>query len=229
MGEEIAIKLLLAVVLSGLIGFDREFKNRPAGIRTHSLVCIGAVVITMVQNEIVSGTIKVVIDNPSLKGVISSDSSRLTAQIVSGIGFLGAGTIIVNRQRIKGLTTAASLWVTAAIGIAVGMGYYLMAIFSTVTVILVLSFLSKLIQVNAIKKIEIQYLHRIETKEFLFSYFTSKKIVIRNVDFNVELHEDYSIYTNLYTIELPRNLTYSEIIEDISLNKNIMKIRMIDV
>lgn len=225
----IILKLVLAIVISSLIGFDREFKNRPAGIRTHNLVCLGAVVIAMVQKDIAADAIRIAMEHPEIKGTIRSDESRLIAQIVSGIGFLGAGTIIITKQQVKGLTTAASLWVTAGIGIAIGMGYYSIAICSAVLVVVVLSLLNKVIHVHALKKIEIQYKHRIETKEFLSKYFEANQVIIRDVDFAVDTDNDVTIYTNYYTVELPHYLTYAEMIENLSLNKNIVKIRMVDV
>src|SRR5699024_5161715 len=107
---EICLRILLAAVFSGFIGFDREFKNRPAGIRTHILVCIGAALIAMVQKEITFNALEIAKENPDFAGVIRADEARLIAQVVSGIGFLGAGTIVVTKQAVRGLTTAASLW-----------------------------------------------------------------------------------------------------------------------
>lgn len=107
-------KLLMASVCGALIGIEREMKGRPAGLKTFSLVCVGST-LSMITNEYiylyVSGT--------------GGDASRMAAQVISGIGFLGAGTIMVTgNSQIRGLTTAASLWVTAAIGIAIGSGFY---------------------------------------------------------------------------------------------------------
>lgn len=225
----ILLKLVLAIIISSLIGYDREFKNRPAGIRTHNLVCLGAVVIAMVQKDIAADTIRIAMEHPDLKGAIRSDESRLIAQVVSGIGFLGAGTIIITKQQVMGLTTAASLWVTAGLGIAVGMGYYSIAICSAIMVVIILSLLNKVVHIHAMKKVEIQYKHRVETKEFISKYFEANSIIIRNVDFAVDTDDDVTIYTNYYTVELPRYLTYAEMIENLSLNKNIVKIRMVDV
>ncbi len=106
-------KLLLASVCGGLIGFEREIKGRPAGLKTFSLVCIGSTLV-MITNEYISIHLS-----------LGGDSTRMAAQVISGIGFLGAGTIMVTRQnQIRGLTTAAALWVTAALGIAIGTGFY---------------------------------------------------------------------------------------------------------
>ena len=110
----VLIRLVCAAVCGGIIGFERGLKGRPAGLKTFSLVCIGATMV-MVTNEYI---IEYVSGG-------SGDPARLAAQVISGIGFLGAGTIMVTgANQVKGLTTAAALWVTAAIGITIGSGFY---------------------------------------------------------------------------------------------------------
>lgn len=118
---EIILRLILATILGGIIGFEREVGNRPAGLRTHILVSIGAALIMLVSRYGFNG---------------EADASRLAAQVVSGIGFLGAGTILRTGNTIKGLTTAASLWVCAGLGLAIGNGFYLGAIVSAILVLL---------------------------------------------------------------------------------------------
>ena len=109
----IVFRLLLATLCSGVIGYERGKKRRPAGFRTHILVCIGATLV-MITSQYMS----------SILG-LSADPARLGAQVISGIGFLGAGTIIVvGRNQVKGLTTAAGLWTCACIGLAIGIGFY---------------------------------------------------------------------------------------------------------
>ena len=137
---ESVIKILMALVCGGLIGYEREFKNRPAGLRTHILVCIGAALVMVVA--------QFMYNNDASKSI---DTTRLGAQVVSGIGFLGAGTIIRERFGVKGLTTAASLWAVACIGIAVGSGYYLIAGITTVLIIGSLVLFRKLEKVMKIK------------------------------------------------------------------------------
>ncbi|MFT8410650.1 MAG: MgtC/SapB family protein [Schleiferilactobacillus perolens] len=227
--EEIIGRLLLAIVVSGLIGYDREHKNRPAGIKTHILVCVGACILALVQKEIGYNALNTAQVYPKLAGVVRADDARLIAQVVSGIGFLGAGTIIVQRQAIRGLTTAASIWAVACLGIAVGMGDYVIAISGTVVVFGVLVFIQKIIRVHAYKKLEIQYNHKLEAKEFIQQYFDEHKIEVTDVNFSVTQNEDSTVYTNIYEIEIPRELSYADIIEDISLNKNIMHIQTVSV
>ena len=110
------LRILLAILLGGIIGMERGMKNRPAGLRTYMLVCLGACIV-MLTNQYVYQTYGV------------GDPVRMGAQVISGIGFLGAGTIIVtSRNQIKGLTTAAGLWASACVGLAVGIGLYEVAI-----------------------------------------------------------------------------------------------------
>ncbi len=114
---DIIIRLVLSVVLGGLIGLERVKSNHDAGLRTHILVCLGSAGI-MVLSE-------------GLGADFGTDVSRIAAQVVSGIVFLGAGCIIVNGNRIKGLTTAAGLWATACVGLCTGIGYYFIALLMT--------------------------------------------------------------------------------------------------
>src|SRR5258707_3159458 len=104
------VKLLVSLVLGGLIGWERELHDKPAGFRTNTLICVGATLFTIFSIKI--GTIP------------GTDSSRIAAQIVSGIGFLGAGAIIRRGEAVLGLTTAATIWFVASIGMGVGAGYY---------------------------------------------------------------------------------------------------------
>lgn len=123
-------KLLIAAVLGGIIGFEREWTGKSAGLRTYALVALGASFFT---------TLSLVFD-----GLPSFDPSRILSQIVVGVGFLGAGLIIVQGGKVRGLTTAAGLWVTAAIGAATGLGLYAMSISGVVLTLLILWGLRKL-------------------------------------------------------------------------------------
>ena len=121
----VILRMLLAVMVGAVIGLERSAKNRPAGFRTHILVCMGAAVAAMTGLYLFL----------ALK--LPTDVSRLAAQVISGLGFIGAGTIVVTKKMsIKGLTTAAGLWVTAAVGMACGVGMYTLAAVSTVIVLL---------------------------------------------------------------------------------------------
>lgn len=128
----IFIRLSLAMICGGILGMERGKKNRPAGFRTYMLVCVGATLV-MLTNQYLC----------ELYG--TGDPARLGAQVISGIGFLGAGTIIVTgRNRVKGLTTAAGLWADACLGLAIGVGFYSAAIIGGALILLVMSVLHKL-------------------------------------------------------------------------------------
>ncbi len=131
---ELLARLVLALLFGGVIGYERERQNRPAGLRTHILVCAGSALIMMVSIGMWA----------AYGGPGSNvDPGRIAAQVVSGIGFLGAGTILREGVTIRGLTTAASLWVAAGIGLAVGGGFYLGAVGTTALVLFALSALSR--------------------------------------------------------------------------------------
>lgn len=119
---ELVARLILGFILSGLVGLEREVSLKPAGLRTHILVGLGSTLLTIL----------------SLHAFPGSEPSRVAASIVVGIGFLGAGTIIKTEGKVLGLTTAATLWIVASIGVATGSGFYLLAIVATFLAFLVL-------------------------------------------------------------------------------------------
>jgi putative Mg2+ transporter-C (MgtC) family protein len=125
---DLAVRLLVAAVLGAVIGFEREIHDHPAGMRTHLLVCLGSAVFTVLS-------IYAFMDPTAPAGTAPVDTSRVAAQIVSGIGFLGAGAIIKYGTSVRGLTTAASLWATAAVGMAVGAGWWAVALVGTAIVV----------------------------------------------------------------------------------------------
>ncbi len=128
----IALRLLVAILLGGILGLERGLKNRPAGMRTYILVCLGAALVMMTGQF-------------AFEQWNVSDPVRMGAQVVSGIGFLGAGTIIVTgRQQLRGLTTAAGIWCSACCGLAIGIGFYAGALAAGLASLLVLTLLERL-------------------------------------------------------------------------------------
>lgn len=130
-----AWKLALVVLLSGIIGFEREHSHRPAGFRTHILVAVGSALVMLTSVYLAK----------KYAGELSLDVTRMSAQVVSGIGFLGAGTILREGFSVKGLTTAASLWAVSCIGIAIGAGFVTGAVVATLVIYLTLNSLKKVI------------------------------------------------------------------------------------
>ena len=146
---ELTIRLSLALILGGAIGIEREYRAKEAGFRTHFLVALGSALFCVVSQF---GF-----------GIDLKDSSRVAAQVVSGIGFLGAGTIIFQKNVVRGLTTAAGLWVTAAIGLACGTGMYVAAAIATLMVLLGLEVLHALLPQHGMTSIELSF--SAQTKE----------------------------------------------------------------
>lgn len=140
---DLTIRLSMALVLGGAIGIEREYRAKEAGFRTHFLVALGSALFCIVSQYGFGFDLK--------------DSSRVAAQVVSGIGFLGAGTIIFQKNVVRGLTTAAGLWVTAAIGLACGTGMYVAALATTIMVLLGLEVLNYLIPQFVTTNIELSF------------------------------------------------------------------------
>ena len=166
----IAIRIAVAVILGGIIGLERGLKNRPAGLRTYMLVCVGACLI-MVTNQYIYQVFG------------TGDPVRMGAQVVSGIGFLGAGTIVVTkRNQIKGLTTAAGLWAAAAVGLSIGIGLYEAAVIGGVVIFIVLSLIhnwdNKMRQNSKMVEIYIELTRTINLGAFLRK--------IREMDLEIE-------------------------------------------
>jgi putative Mg2+ transporter-C (MgtC) family protein len=122
-------QITLAAVLGGIIGIEREWRGRPAGFRTNILIALGSCLFTILS-----------IEGFPVKGN-AQDTARIAAQVVSGVGFLGAGALLQTRNKTKGMTTAATIWLVAAIGMAVGTGAYFLAVFTTVLTAVVLQLL----------------------------------------------------------------------------------------
>ena len=131
---QIFLRLTLSVILSGLVGLERQLQRRTAGLRTHILVCLGSCLIMLTSLYVFD----------IYKHIVALDPARIAAGVITGIGFLGAGAIIRAQEGVKGLTTAASLWVVAGIGLAVGCGFYNAAVYTTFLVLIVLFFLRRI-------------------------------------------------------------------------------------
>lgn len=188
----VAVRMVTALICGGIIGIEREFKRRPAGFRTHILICLGAAT--------------AILTNLYLYQAMHyfTDISRLAAQVVAGIGFIGAGTIIITkRQRVKGLTTAAGLWTAAIIGIVCGAGYIECAIFATTMVLLAELLLIKLEYRYARKKqdvhLYIEYGHSATIEQIIRSmrerHFTMSGLEITRIADSDEKHHYCAVVT----------------------------------
>ena len=207
---ELLIRLFLSAIIGGSIGIEREVSNRPAGLRTHILVSVGSSLIMLVSIYGFEG---------------QGDPGRLASQVVSGIGFLGAGTILRTGNSVKGLTTAASLWVCSGIGLAIGAGFYLGGIITAGIVLISLISLGtveKKVLKNTFKVIHILGEERPgligDIGTLLGEHFiTIKDVAILEVDENNKL--DLS-----FTVKIPSGLDSNKVIEDIYKIRKVLKV-----
>lgn len=186
---QITLRILLAIVVGGSIGYEREMRNRPAGFITHTLVCVGATVVSLMQMEMVHQTILLIEANPVLAQSMKADLGRVVAQVVTGVGFLGAGTIIVDKRSVKGLTTATTIWVVACIGLTIGMGYYAIAIIATVSIFFVMITLRRFESMAKDRMYQVKLTVSYKDQEFLeelLQFIHKKKVQIRDIKTDTE-------------------------------------------
>jgi len=222
---EMGLRLLLAVVVGCIIGVERERKNRPAGMRTHMLVCVGAALIAVMESLNVAQTMALNLQSSDTGVTVSM--GRMSAQVISGVGFLGAGTIFMAQKKISGLTTAASLWCTACLGLAAGTGYYVLAGAGCAAVIITLAVMQRVVRVSQVRHLEIRFVRRAETIPFINAYFEEIGIKVLDVDFHVESagKGKEKVYTNVYTLEIPGKTVYKDVVHHLSEYVNIEGIR----
>lgn len=193
------IQILTSVILGGLVGFDREQKMKSAGIKTNMLICLGATLYTAVSllNQQEAGEM--------------ADPNRIAAQIVSGIGFLGAGAIIRGgKGHIVGLTTAATIWVVAAIGVTVGSGYPVVATIFTLTILVVLRFLNPIYKLLEKEKYfqdyHIEILSQGSVKKVISNILQSEQIAVQKMDEHVVNRKSKEHLLNIFISTHPRKI-----------------------
>lgn len=201
----VALRIFAAVIVGGILGLERGMKNRPAGLRTYMLVCVGSCVI-MLTNQYIYQVFG------------AGDPVRMGAQVVSGIGFLGAGTIIVTRRnQIKGLTTAAGLWSAAGVGLALGVGFYEAAIVGTVAVFAVITLLQRMD--NKLHRRSRQLEAYIELSSISLGDFLrtarSAGIEVSNVQREFGDEESESVRAYIATLKGKKRLNHAELMEKV--------------
>lgn len=212
----IIYRLVIATFLSGLIGLERETHGRAAGLRTHILVCVGSTLIMLTSMHIFD----------VYKGLVNLDPARIAAQVVSGIGFLGAGTILRFKASVRGLTTAASLWAVAGIGLAVGSGFYLGAYVTTILVLTVLFFLSRFerrIRHDWYKSVSIETKGDAEQLKKIRA--TLSKYDVDIVDFEIESSEEGKGVVLGMVLKLATNKYDDMIISDLAKIEGVQRAR----
>lgn len=201
---EIFVRIIASVLAGALIGYEREMTGHPAGIRTHIFVSMGSCVLALIQMQTVYDAIAMVQSNEIIGNVVHADMTRLIAQIVSGIGFLGAGTIILAKSKIKGLTSAASIWATATIGIAMGMGYYFLGIVASAIIFFSLLLMKKIITYPDIYSFMICFSDQDRIVEKIESFMVLQKAIILNKRYSYDMKNGELYHTNHYKIDLKK-------------------------
>ncbi|MGK2905486.1 MAG: MgtC/SapB family protein [Desulfuromonadales bacterium] len=194
---DITIKLLLAALSGGLIGLERERHGRPAGLRTNLLVSVGSCVMV-----IVSEAFYLKYAMFGAETALRLDPSRVAAQIVTGIGFIGAGVILKEGASVRGLTTAASLWTVAGLGMAFGMGFYSLGAIATLLVLVSLDFLKKLdpvIRKDRFLTLTVTAVNRKELLDELLEIFDARKLLVSDISSTVDLISDELFYQVVIT------------------------------
>jgi putative Mg2+ transporter-C (MgtC) family protein len=203
----ILFRLVLAAVLSGIIGYEREFHGRAAGFRTHILLCIGSTLVMLTSMHIFDIYV----------GRVPVDPARIAAGVITGIGFLGAGTIMHSRSSVRGLTTAASLWVVAGIGLAVGSGMYFGAAVTAALTIITLMFFSR-IEYAMIRKDWYRTLY-VETREGADKLKAIRAALshygVELTDFEADHSSDRTMVMLRFGLKLHSTRTADQILSDV--------------
>ena len=135
---DLIIRLLVSVLVGGAIGFEREIRSKSAGFVTITLVCLGATIVALIQEELLVREMKLLTENLAVTKVLKFDITRLSAQVITGVGFIGGGSIIYSKDKVHGITTAAILWISACIGLAIGYGFITLTLISSLLVLIVM-------------------------------------------------------------------------------------------
>lgn len=210
---DMLLRIALACLVGGVVGYEREQTNRPAGFRTHILVCVGAALVMMTGEYIYT----------NFGG--NTDPARLGAQVVSGIGFLGAGTILRAGFNVRGLTTAASLWAVSCVGLACGIGFYFAAIASALTICVTLVFFKRFERriwvKNSYKAIFIKTTDIRATMAEITDVFTKNGIEIKNMEFKEDAETLDTPQTSIkFSVKMP-NCSIPELYDQIKNVKNV--------
>lgn len=205
-------RLFVAVLCGGFIGIEREHKRRPAGFRTHILVCLGSAMTTLTSQYLLTEL------------GLYNDISRLGAGVIAGMGFLGAGTIIVTKRRqVKGLTTAAGLWTCAIIGLAIGAGYFELGIIATVVILLAEMFFSRfeywMLSNSKNLNIYVEY-NGSENLDNIIRMIKGYRIVI----IDLEITKSGNNSCAIFSLQLPKKFSHDKIMTAISTSEGVVSV-----
>lgn len=221
------LRIVLAMLVGGLIGFEREKKGRPAGFRTYMLVAVGATMTVILSQYLDYMMFNRWAETADAVG-IKTDLSRFGAQVINGVGFLGAGTIIVTgRQEVKGLTTAAGLWASACMGIAIGAGFYECMVIGTMLIVIsmkLLPLMENVIMRHARNMSIYVGMDSIENLSHVVGYMKLSEIQIYGVEVDKAENEHLSHVNALFSIRLPKRLQHTEVLTKIATMSGIIAI-----
>lgn len=218
----ITMRLFIATFLCGLIGLEREVNRHSAGFRTHLLVGLGSCLLMLLSLY----GFKEFVNNPS--GTIRYDPSRIPSYVISGIGFLGGGTILVHGTTVKGLTTAASIWIVAAIGLVVGIGMYYVAVLATIIVILCLYFLNKwenvLVKVAHSEDLYLLVENKKPGLSRVLEIFETHHVKVEKIEIKNHGEIDQLLLKYKFLVIFPKGETLSSIYNELCLIDGIQKV-----
>ena len=224
------LRIVLALLMGGLIGMERERKRRPAGFRTYMLVALGAALTVMLSQYL-----DYMLNNPwadiAASIGIKTDVSRFGAQVINGVGFLGAGTIIVTgRQEVKGLTTAAGLWASACMGLAIGAGFYECMIVGFVLIFLCMRLLPAIenaVMARARNMNLYIEMDSVENVGAIVNILKANDMTLFDVEIDKEQHEHLSQINAVFSVRLPHKEEHTEILAKLSTIEGIITIEEI--
>lgn len=218
MNTEFILRLFIAGILGSIIGLDREYRAKEAGYRTHFLVSLGSALIMIVSQHGFSE----ILDTPN----VNLDPSRIASQVVTGIGFIGAGTIILHKQIVRGLTTAAGIWATSGIGLAIGAGMYELGISATILTLIGLEVLSFLFKSIGMKSSIVEFsTENKETLNRITKLFHSKNFLIVSLQMKENRTGESIVYHATMVIKLKKSndegtlLTLLQEFDDVTIHR----------
>jgi putative Mg2+ transporter-C (MgtC) family protein len=210
---EIILKLLLAIALGGIIGLEREASQKPAGLRTHILICVSATIMMILSELVLAG-----------KGSATGDTLRIAAAVITGMGFIGAGTIIQSQGAVHGLTTAATLWTVAGLGLVVGAGYYLIAVLASALILATLILFRKVEETHLKRSLYHYHLRIKDTPDILINL---RKLVfhlgLKLAELNLKKERNISIVTLAFSSSEEKERQFNQSLFDMG---EILEIRI---
>lgn len=228
----ILIRIGFALLAGLLIGLERELSNHPAGIKTHVLVCLGAALSSLMACEMGLAILKDITAGTEITTSMRVDLSRIASGVITGIGFIGAGAIMKSRDgtMVTGITTAATLWVTACLGLAIGMGYFKMSLVTFISVFIANTFLKTLetrfLLHRRVRGLELTFLSKEETMNLVGEYFEARKIKVMSFEYIGKVGtnaEERNIHHCKYLLRTPKSVNFVLLVQDIAAQDNIIQ------